>query len=374
MKKQFKTGWKRILLITFFTLYGFFVLSGIVFSYFLVEKIKFEGLTFLAPRQNPPFELTITPTPTPTPIVDLGNPWTDWKDFINDKYNFSLKYPKDWYLNSDDLANIKIQNFDSLESTSDNWLGDKDDIGIYIETKKVDSSKSLEQIVDEEIKRIGGSSKIKIFSNGLVGYDVWIPQKNTIVAHLEAEYFLVDNLLFKLQVKYGENVKNEALKQYNIFVNFFKYLPLSDFKDIDKWSIYTNKEYGYEIQYPSTWIIEKLSNSMSIHFDGLRIDATEGGGSVAIRIIPKISVDEFINNKKKQAQENGVNNNYVVKERIEIELSGIKGTRIIGKEIEGIGLDSTNILLDKNDQTYLINFITGDRYLEKIATTFKFIN
>jgi hypothetical protein len=47
----------------------------------------------------PPTEITYTPGPTAN--LEVLAPTGEWKEYVNEKQGFTIKYPADWYLNTD---------------------------------------------------------------------------------------------------------------------------------------------------------------------------------------------------------------------------------------------------------------------------------
>ncbi len=81
----------------------------------------------------PPIEITYTPGPTAN--LEVLPPIEEWKEYVNEKQGFSIKYPSDWYLNADLTGwGTQIYSYDfgdpSLMGYKGPPLGAKIEIGI----------------------------------------------------------------------------------------------------------------------------------------------------------------------------------------------------------------------------------------------------
>lgn len=133
---------------------------------------------------SPP--LTSLPSPTPSPSVTSvqeGNPTVNWKTFTNNKSQYFLKYPKNWFVHKETISNSEINtviltnypanNTSNTKTTNSNNLDAKLAVRLEITYTKLDG---LDARFSEKEKRennqLNPSSDLHIanlFTNRLYG-------------------------------------------------------------------------------------------------------------------------------------------------------------------------------------------------------------
>jgi len=89
---------------------GFLLLVIVGAAGFLLGKSLSQSKT-----PSLPLISQVSPSPTPTPENPISTPTPDptanWKTYVNNKYNYSIKYPEDWILQPDKQTPEEIVNF-----------------------------------------------------------------------------------------------------------------------------------------------------------------------------------------------------------------------------------------------------------------------
>jgi hypothetical protein len=137
------------------------------------------------------------------------------------------------------------------------------------------------------------------------------------------------------------------------------------------WKTYTNTQYGYEIKYPSDWSYS-LSDGLTFYCDYPKRNyepctGLEGVGIGDINPGIKIGIE--------QKNLEDFKKDYVVRTQEDYILDNVRGAKIVGGPIIGMGVDYTIIFVTKNNVNYKIISPSNPPAIDnQIISTFKFTN
>ena len=206
------------------------------------------------------------------------------------------------------------------------------------------------------------------------GEQVWTYQypQDLLVTNIFAKGFdSKDNLIGKVNIPLMTNDLFEALYGINTT------------DQTAGWKTYTNAQYGFEMKYPTNWVIYKENSEIGEHSVFLGPEANyvknirteESGCSVILAVFnnsEKLSLSDWL-------AKNDMWNQKPVKGITNIKINGAEGIKYEGTDygmggVTPIGFDS-HVLFSKNDK--IIDILTLDKCTDKINTdkinfTFKF--
>jgi len=197
----------------------------------------------------------VQPQPTPTPVAvptPTPEPTADWKIYTNTKYEYSIKYPKEWqvfevkegpeagirtdFAESESLSGreywiwIKINNNpDGLSATK--WVdrllfqySDQPAVMAGIKREK-------DRVADTEAERVTGLPAMTEMIS------VFIPEEKNI---------------YEIVLQKGVGVlSNESKQAFNLMLSTFRFL-----EETEGWKTYMNSEYKFSFKYPSDYYLE----------------------------------------------------------------------------------------------------------------------
>ena len=186
-------------------------------------------------------------------VVNLPQPdsMADWKNFTNDKYAYSLKYPNDWFLYDIDPAKVDIQPQARLSVNEAKAANDLSfQTAFYIEVVENVDNKNVADLVKiiypdlppEKVK----SEQVQIA--GVSGYQITTTCDNYDCGNKE---FLVINNGNLYHIK--QNQALDAADFEKIFSNF-KFTKISVVTStLAKTKTYTNADLKFSFDYPAAW-------------------------------------------------------------------------------------------------------------------------
>ncbi len=257
----------------FFGLYSYYffflrhrslIFNILVFSSFIiVSSIVGESVYSWHRSEEEKINRADSVKSAPTPSV---NETENWRVYINNTYNYSLKYPPKWIITENKNKQLIIEepNNNSVPwypgkfevsagkfntHTLDEWAKNLDDPGekSYDNTDTVPGRDYYNIIGDITIGGLPAKqlSIFKFDSTGIL----------TITVHRNINYEIV----------YNDGGLNDPKKEqhnqiYNQILSTFKFLP-----DTSKWKIYQNNKFGYEFKYPDNLKVTEKNNSIILN-------------------------------------------------------------------------------------------------------------
>lgn len=341
--------------------------------------------------------------------------------YQNEKAGFSVEYPKDWGPVKTEVFREAIsgkgeefyvyfsnKNFIITGKTTDYqpWEGNEDP---YAGTDPFQYCKKLEISIGD-CKKINDNISVVNYGNKT---DEMAPGPTKIILMRNAFIRNSSNKYAGLAISYNfpdyqnENLDNMSIEEINGIIkeqtskfaendviNFDKII--STFKFIDStdtadWQTYRNEEYGFEVKYPVDWKINEA--------DGEKYDPTNSTQIVGVSkvLCCKISFDEGMSLKifySSNLEKYPIMQNILTEQRRGYSLENFEVDKYVFLNFEGIkvitkaGSDASYIedvqLYQKKGSGFYTVFwdsadpnqkgFTSSTYLEKILSTFKFIN
>ncbi len=246
-------NWTKIALLS---LGGVLLAGGLVFAGYSMGNKPTKAEPKIA------IEITPIPTPTPDPTANL----TTYRSKIGD---FNLKYPNDWFTQGFDGGKENFNEYSnpvrfcSRKPSKDAISGDYMCVIFDISTRDkyllkdgaaiatLDNNLKLYQIKSTH----SGKEYVELFLTR-DGYSTVALSKGTIVK-ASASFNYAQGDVSSLKLSYEQQI---ASSQYKQAIEILKSINF-DNKTTD-WNTYTDAKLGFSIQYPTTWKIEKPSNTM----------------------------------------------------------------------------------------------------------------
>ena len=193
------------------------------------------GKSLSQPKTSPPPISQFSPSPspenpipTPTPTID---PTANWKTYVNNKYNYSIKYPEDWILQPDKQTPEEIVNFTK----------DLNSLTIY--------SGSATPGVPPE------STPSQVKSIVIANQNVIKEAYNNLFVLLKFPENLPVN---QISIRYKNGITSAEYEDlFDLILSTFKFLDETPTPTTDptaNWKIYTNNELSFK--YPPSWTAE----------------------------------------------------------------------------------------------------------------------
>jgi len=204
----------------------------------------------------------------PKPISELVNEiatvdTSNWGTYMNDKYGFEFKYPKNHFIKSDkNIISIGNDDYDKLYIV--NLINNLSNISPdkYVEELRqkgaeehyapiVSSSKKI------SVDSVDGIDAILVAPMGVPERNIFLPLKNKL---LNFSYFLGEgaNYVLDMYFKGDQDKFGEYLKNGNAILSTFKFtdiMPLIPPVSMTNWKTYTNTKYSFQLKYPKDWSV-----------------------------------------------------------------------------------------------------------------------
>ena len=174
--------------------------------------------------------------PTPTPIVEATptpDPTAGWKTYIDTAYNYSIKYPSDWYHRPTPTEGFggaaTFANYNPEEVTKEVGLpvpGDKIKVEIGVSIHGLKSGQTFKEWLDEKEREEGITQPETIsYSKIIVGENIDATQKIATVfggTRIQTIYFTRDSKVYFIS---GSSSSLTAFKDtLNLMLSTFKFL------------------------------------------------------------------------------------------------------------------------------------------------------
>ncbi len=225
----------------------------------------------------------VLPTPEivlkPTEIVD---PIADWKTYMNNKYDFSLKYPNNFNLDS------KGQTSGQEEIIELNNILNKT-LTISLDISSTATSKSLYASLKNKVGQSAADEKIGLtgtFKNiavdGITAYESVLATDSQILTTVMLEQ---DNYIFTFQLISNTPKDNEIFRQILSTTKFLDKTQTQTNVDTSSWNkygssefVYTNNVYkSYFLMYPTTCLLKISSIDCKLAHGTATIIINAGG-------------------------------------------------------------------------------------------------
>lgn len=219
---------------------------------------------------QPDYSTSTTNTVTPKTTDTATN---DWKTYTNDIYGFSLKYPKEWFIdssNSDGL--IVISNYKD-GSKYDKSNTPSDYVSLLI--RNIDNKTTPTIIEDDFVINQESKENVTIYS--VRGSE---SLKSSRIIWAKIAKFKSGSTNFELEAN-GELSPDSATRkqQLNIFDKIVGTITVSSDATAD-WQTYTNSTYGFSFKYPTDWTINIVNNQLL----SLGLNSTENEKNGSCRV------------------------------------------------------------------------------------------
>jgi len=139
--------------------------------------------------------------------------------------------------------------------------------------------------------------------------------------------------------------------------------------DTSDWLTYRNEEYGFEVRYPETWVLQNTQSGIYIKYQKeWEFGMEEGFSAFGVSVI-KENLQEFIESYKSDFL-NEKPLTRIINKEVYI-LANIPATKLTSNNAEGI--NGNFIFAVYNGKNYLITFDENEERHKEIISTFKFI-
>jgi uncharacterized protein YxeA len=143
----------------------------------------------------------------------------------------------------------------------------------------------------------------------------------------------------------------------------------SEIINTNDWLTYHNEEYGFEVKYPNTWLLNNTQSGIYIKYQkDWEFGMKEGFSAFGVSII-KENLQEFIKSYDADFLDGEPLTKIIKEEKYDLE--GIPATKLTSNNAEGI--NGNFIFVKYNKNNYLITFNENEKRHKEILSTFKFI-
>lgn len=188
-------------------------------------------------------------SPSPT-----SNPTANWKTYINTKYGYSVKIPKDWKIDTQGGVDQSTFIAPYLDSPC-NYDG-----GILCSTILVSATGAG----TNSTAIISNKKDILLDNQSASSFEAYDPSYGNNLGRFQYVISVKHNGL-DYGFVYEESKKNKTFKStsdfedkktFDIIMSTFKFTDLTSSNDTSAWKTYTNPQFGYSFKYPSNATIK----------------------------------------------------------------------------------------------------------------------
>ncbi len=249
---------KKKILIGLGVFFGILILVGAVF-----------GIYKYAQNQIP-FEPAGEPTPevaTPTP-----DPTAEWQTYVNEEYGYSIKYPQEVTVTTDDVqdlvsfkfpeegkwvADLSVRHYQNPEGLNPQAFYQKSFNEGKLEAEKKNWPPPPEPLKSETIK-----------IDNLEGFQV---RNSAYEAYQRTTYLGQGETMVAISF-YDENPNDPAqekhLASFNLMLSTFKFLDQNQTDETANWETFSDEKYGFAIKYPSDWVVKVQDSTVLFSENG----------------------------------------------------------------------------------------------------------
>lgn len=267
------------------------------------------------------------------------DPVTGWNIYTNDKYDYRLKFPKEWQLvqiNNDEETQSVIQGIQTayIQNYSENldvYHPQKGEINIDIHIYKI-SSLSLSGWFDEYLKvnRRDIYLDVTTEQTAIDGNDAIIEKITTgKTPKVPVDTEWLDGKITNYYIKHNQQVLELSAivlsGDEDLLDTADQIVRSLTFLDSDTLETYQNNVYGYSVQYPKNWTVTSEG-------DVVNIDRTDTNQNVRISVKTKSENTPLLDYVLSQTSSaNVVEGKYETP--AEVTVNGIKGFRVLGEYV-----------------------------------------
>jgi len=201
-----------------------------------------DGLNLFGKKYGGESAATTTAN-TETPATTTTDETADWKTYENTIYGYSVKYPKDWVVNSTKAVGVSFDNpaIQSVESELVVYYRDNISTASFNDSKATSLSDMLKDTVtfkNTKSLKVGGIDGYETFVGGVGAY---------YIIYLEK-----DNHIYELYFSNKENKTSITTTDSNI-LNSFKLTDSSasrkTYNSVGKWNYTGSYSFDYSVSY-----------------------------------------------------------------------------------------------------------------------------
>ena len=190
--------------------------------------------------------------------TNLGTDETaDWPSYQNNIFGYSIKYPKIWQVDEQDLAAVKF----SKQGSHDATLGSSSTTLVEILSNSDDNSLKVEDWAENSLK----NQKAPL-SETLIGGKV------AVLANINLDGLKIqEGFLIADEIRYQLKQIDSTQTTYDYFTQMLKSFKLIAIKQDNSQSTnvttdilsqtYTDEKYGLSMKYPKDWYSQDLGNA-----------------------------------------------------------------------------------------------------------------
>lgn len=254
-------------------------------------------------QENTQTTTTTTNTPASTQYTATNGQTAGWNTYTNSQLGFSLAYPSQWGNPKELIPDGDVRSFvigDSLVI----------DIGVHVNktTGKPMTLNELRGIPTKESELKSPTQSITI--SGKYGTEKYSTQTGTVI-----DVDLGNNKIFT--ISYGAKPDDPVLKQ---IISSIKFTTLAS--QTSDWKIYTNNDYGFQLQYTNDATVNLVSHVSPHGADLVLPSSNQKGGNLIekdgsvgdiltffIFQEPVSNLEQYITNDVRSSQD--MNNKYL---------------------------------------------------------------
>jgi hypothetical protein len=237
---------KEIIIVLSFAILIFLALFGSLY-YFPSKNLKELAIKNPPLSSQPPNQTTPSPIPSelPTPL---------WKTYTNKELGFSFEYPADWQFEESTFPGVSQKNIRLSFQPVNFTLEVNASASLSITSH---SYEGYEMLSSEKITVGGESATKRTWQTTAKGKELYKDSYKAIDIS-----FSHANNRYTLYINYKENNEPLVLQNFEHILSSFRFQDLV--QKADKWLVYTNKEIGYTLKYPSDWQLEEVNTKSQV--------------------------------------------------------------------------------------------------------------
>lgn len=315
----------------------------------------------------------VTPTPSPPPAggsSPVPDETANWKTYSSS--NFAFKYPMSWELLKSAPTEL-INQFDIANYPDTVYL--KKQIGrlpAYVHVSKVghgsgnlgDYSKQLSQ---RQIKAAGSQVAVSVVEwKSIPPLEKWNSYR---VQFASLEDPSGKDSRYQILMLYPYPDYQDAERDFDAILSTFKFTDASQGVDTSGWKVYKDRQYGYEVNYPSMWVNDVCG--INILFDKQMYDCGRDGVDYAYIVANKTNKSSISFNEESDETKQ-------IKQKSALKIGGVDAIKIhVSKVKPSPGPDEyvrVKFIRRSVEFTFGLEDMDQESNFNQFLTTFKFTN